>query len=127
MNLSSPNLKGLVAEEINLLETIADNLCQTESLVPAVGKHIEADLSADRIHQIVVWEILLELFDELLPNFVLLLGQLSPLKPAQTRHGFNFPPYFVILFELISFWLSATSSGWSYIDQTAPHFDKSSS
>lgn len=72
-------LLRLVPEKVNLLVVL--QVAQTVGFVPADGKHVETDLSADRILEPVVRELLSECLDEGLANVVLpvVLFEMVPL------------------------------------------------
>lgn len=54
----------LISEEMDLLKLLICDMVEAVGLVPAVREDVERDLSADRVGETVVWELLLQNLDE---------------------------------------------------------------
>lgn len=74
---SKPYLVCLVPEEVNLFETFALHMSEGIGLVPAFGKDIERDFTADRESQTIISELVFEFFDESSPDTV---GLFKPMR-----------------------------------------------
>lgn len=90
----------LIPKKINLL--ILLQIPQTISLIPTLRKDIERDLPANGIVQIVIGKVMLQFFDELVPDFVVL----------------------VVVFEIVAFALGAVSADWRDVYQAGSVFDE---
>jgi hypothetical protein len=67
-----PTLKGLVSEEVNLIEVLSREEVQTISFVPTSREDIEGDLATDGIGQSQVTKSLFESQDHVTTNSTLL-------------------------------------------------------
>lgn len=68
---------SLIPEEVNLLETFTLEVLQAVRLVPAIGKDIKADLTADAVRQTNVRKFLPQRFDHIFAHVVDLVVSLK--------------------------------------------------
>jgi hypothetical protein len=71
------NLVGLIAEEMNFLKLLVFDVAQAVCLVPAMREDIKRDLTADRVGETIVGELLLQCLNKCRANACLLLGFVS--------------------------------------------------
>ena len=83
---------------MDLLKLLVCNVLEAECLVPAVREDIERNLSADRVREAVVGELLLQDLDKSWADAMLLLRQVSILWTARYE-----PTCLVIFLEVKTF------------------------